>query len=284
MLEEEAADLGLDAGSYDPPLELVGAGHRRGSGLRDRGRRRRRRVDPARGRGDLVERHPGAGGQPRARRVPGRGRVRRRRGDDRSDRPAHLDPRGPPHARRPRLPRRRAGDPHVRAQRGQRREGRPRADDRGRRRDRRPPAVPVGLRRGRALDADGIHRLQLQRRRPGGLARRRGAAGRADQRARAVRPPDGGRAGLRGRRRGHRPHRRRRGAVVRRPPARGPAARAPGSRYAAASARSAWPGCTGRRSPTAWSPSSTCRSRAGAAPPSADAGPRTPRGRRTAGA
>ena len=61
-----------------------------------------------------------------------------------------LDARGPDDARRPRLPRRRAGHPHLGAQRGQRREGRPRADDRGRRRDRRPAAVAVGLRRGRA--------------------------------------------------------------------------------------------------------------------------------------
>ena len=78
-------------------------------------------------------------------------------------------------------------------------------------------------------------------------------------------------------RRGDRPHRRRRRALVRRPPRRGPAARAPGSRSAATSGRSGWPGCTRRRSPTGWSPSSTCRSRAGAARPSAGAAPRTHR-------
>ena len=41
--------------------------------------------------------------------------------------------------------------------------------------------------------------------------------------------------------------------------------------------RSGWPGCTRRRSPTGWSPSSTCRSRAGAARPSAAAAPRAGR-------
>ena len=68
------------------------------------------------------------------------------------------------------LPRRRAGDPHVRPQRGQRGEGGPRADARGHRRDRQPAAVPVGLRRGGDGDADRLHGLQLQRRRAGGVA------------------------------------------------------------------------------------------------------------------
>ena len=43
--------------------------------------------------------------------------------------------------------------------------------------------------------------------------------------------------------------------------------------------RCAWPGCTRRRSPTGWSPSSTCRSPAGAARPSA-VGERRSDGRR----
>ena len=184
-------------------------------------------------------------------------------------------PGGPAHARRPGLPRRRAGDPHLRAQRGQRREGRPRADDRGGRRDRQPAAVPVGLRRRGAVDADRLDRLQLQRRRAGRVAGRRGAGGRADQRARAVRPPDGRRARLGGRGRGDRPHRRRRRAVVRRPPRRGPAAGRPDRGTPRRAARCGWPGCTGRRSRTGWSPSSTCRSRAGAARPSAAAARRT---------
>ena len=60
-----------------------------------------------------------------------------------------------------RLPRRRAGHQHLRPQRGERREGRPRADARGRRGDRRAPAVAVRLRRRGLRDPDGIHRLQL---------------------------------------------------------------------------------------------------------------------------
>ena len=54
-------------------------------------------------------------------------------------------------------------DPDLRAQRGQRGEGRPRADARGRRRDRQPAALPVGLRRGGAGHADRLHGVQLQR-------------------------------------------------------------------------------------------------------------------------
>ena len=94
---------------------------------------------------------------------------------------------------------------HLGPQRGQRGEGRPRADDRGGRRGRRPAAVPVGLRRRRLLDAHRVDRLQLQRRRPDRLARRRGPAHGADQRARAVRPADGGRTDVGARRRGASP-------------------------------------------------------------------------------
>ena len=222
----------------------------------------------------MGERDPGARGQPRPRRLPGRGRGRRRRGRHRRHRRAQVDAGGPPGTRRAGLPRRRAGDPHVRAQRGQRREGRPRADDRGDRRDRQPAAVAVGLRRGGAGDAHGLDGLQLQRRRTDRLAGGRGAAHRADQRARAVRPAAGRGPRLAARRRGHRPHRRRRGAVVRRAPGGRPAARVPGSRYAARIGRSGWPGCTRPRSPTGWWPSSTSRSRAGAARPSAAVAPR----------
>ena len=53
----------------------------------------------------------------------------------------------------------------LRPQRGQRREGRPRADARGRRRGRRATAVEVGLRRRRVRHPDRVDRLQLQRRR-----------------------------------------------------------------------------------------------------------------------
>ena len=60
-------------------------------------------------------------------------------------------------------------------------------------------------------------------------------------------------------------HRGRRRAVVRRPPQPSTCRRARASRCAAAHARCGWPGCTRRRSPTGWWPSSACRSRAGAA-------------------
>ncbi len=112
-----------------------------------------------------------------------------------------------------RLPRRRAGGEHVRGQRGQRREGGSGADARGRRRDRRPPAVAVGMRRRGVCDPDRLHRLQLLRRRTDRVAAGRGAVHRPDQRARAVRPADGGRAHLGARHRGARPHRGRRRAV-----------------------------------------------------------------------
>ena len=57
------------------------------------------------------------------------------------------------------------------AQRGQRREGRPRADARGGRRGRRPAAVALGVRRGRLRDADRLDGVQLLRRWPDRLAR-----------------------------------------------------------------------------------------------------------------
>ena len=171
LLADEARDLGLDPEQLDPAIEIARDETRRRRGLRARAGHRRRRHDPARRGADPRERHAGARGEPRSRRLPRRGGVRRRRVDDRRDRAPALHRRGPAHPRRHRLPRRRARHEHLRAQRGQRREGRPRADARGRRRDRRPTAVPVGLRRRRVRHADRLHRLQLQRRRPGRLAR-----------------------------------------------------------------------------------------------------------------
>ena len=174
-----------------------------------------------------------------------------------------------------RLPRRRGGGEHVRAQRGQRREGRPRADARGRRRDRRPPAVALGLRRGGVRDPDRLHGLQLLRRRADRVAAGRGAA--ASSRSARTRCSRG--------RWWSRPPRcspSRCWPAPRAPACCGATAGAPstcrpapGSRYAAASTRCAWSGCTRRRSPTGWSPSSGCPSRAGGAPPSdaGDAGP-----------
>ena len=120
----------------------------------------------------------------------------------------------------------------------------------------------------------GFDGLQLQRRRADRVAGRRGAAGGADQRARAVRPAAGGGARLGAGGRGA---------------SRGPTApgccgatgggpstcrRVPGSRYAVRTGRSGWPGCTRRRSPTGWWPSSTCRSQGWRGRPSAADAPR----------
>ncbi len=63
-------------------------------------------------------------------------------------------------------------------------------------RGRRPAAEQVRLRRRRVRHPDRFHGVQLQRRRTGRVAGGRGTADRADQRARAVRTPDGGGARL----------------------------------------------------------------------------------------
>ena len=60
-------------------------------------------------------------------------------------------------------------------------------------RGRRPPAVDLGVRRHRRLDAHGVHRLRVLRRRPRRVARRRGPARRPDQRPRPLRPAPRGR-------------------------------------------------------------------------------------------
>ena len=80
---------------------------------------------------------------------------------------------------------------HLGAQRGLHREGRALPGARRRHRHRRPAADQLRLRRRAVRHPDRLHRLRLLRRRPGGLARRRGAAARAHQRARAVRPAAG---------------------------------------------------------------------------------------------
>ena len=226
------------------------------AGRRDRrgraGLRAGRRASAATGRSCGPPSSPDADGarvlgrQHRSRRVPRRGRGRGRRRHDRGHRHPHyttderltLDVSVPS--------RRRGGGPDLRAQRGQRREGRARTDARGRRGDRRPAAVAVGLRRRGVRDPDRLHRLQLLRRRPGGLAERRGALRRAAQRARAVRPSARGRPDLGGRRRGalaERPARACCGATAAAPSTCRPA---PGSRYAAAPGRCGWCGCTRR--------------------------------------
>ena len=191
--------------------------------------------------------------------------VRRRRGRHRRDRAPPLDARGAADARRPGLPRRRAGDAHVGAQRGQRREGRPRADARGGRRDRRPAAVALGLRRRGVRHPDRARRRTPSAPAAGGLARGRGAAAGADQRARAVRPAAGGVARLGAGGRGDRPAPTAPACCGATAGGRSTCRRARGSRYAAATGRSGWRGCTRRRSPTGWSRSSTCPCRAGAA-------------------
>ena len=265
LLEDEAPELGLDL-DY---VEVVKPTRRRRPRLRAGAGHRRRRHDPARGRAGPRVRDAAAGREPRARRLPRRGRGRRRRHHDRGDRAPALRRRGAAHPRRVGLPgrhrrRARAGHLDLGAQRGQRREGRPGADARGGRRGRRAAAVPLGLRRGRVRDTDRLHRLQLQRRRPDRLAGCRGPAHGADQCARAVRASDGRGADVGARGRGDRAHRGRRGALVRRPTHRRPAAGCPHRGAPRRDARSGWCGCTRRRSPTGWWRSSTCRSPAGA--------------------
>ena len=85
---------------------------------------------------------------------------------------------------------------------------------------------------------------------PGGLAERRGAALVPLSRARAVRAAARGRARLVARGRDARAHRRRRRALVRRPPHVRPAAAARASSCAGRRSRCGSPGCTRRRSPT----------------------------------
>ena len=79
--------------------------------------------------------------------------------------------------------------------------------------------------------------------RAGGLARRRGAAPRADQRARAVRPARGRRPPVPARRRGAPAHRRLRRGLVRRAARRRPATRRPNRGAALRASRCDWPGC-----------------------------------------
>ena len=79
------------------------------------------------------------------------------------------------------------------AQRDQRREGHPGKDSRRRRRGRRARRLRLRLRRRAVRDPDRVHRLHLLGRRAGAVAGGRRAAGRAVQRARAVRPSAGGR-------------------------------------------------------------------------------------------
>ena len=235
-----------------------------GRGLRGRRRVRRRRHAAARGRARPRYVDAVARGQPRARRVPRRGGARRPGRDRRQGGGPLLLRRGADDPRRDGEHRRDGRRAGVGAQRGVGREGEPRADARAGRRGRRPPAVALGLRRGRDGHADRLDRVRLLRRRPGRVARgrrrcswSRSARTRCSRGRWSSRPTrswpsrcslPGGEPACCGATGG------------------GPwtCRRAPGSRRDAASRRCASPGCTRRRSPTGWSPSSTCRSGAGA--------------------
>ena len=152
--------------------------------------------------------------------------------------------RGADDARRHRRARRPADRRRLGAQRGDRREGR---------RERMlEVVVEVDGRPLSRWGCDGVvlrhpdrlDGVRVLRRRPGGLARGRGAAARADQRARAVRPAAGHVAPhstcWRSRCCPHTPRRR---ALVRRPPHRSTCRRGRGSRCGGALARCGWPGC-----------------------------------------
>ena len=111
-------------------------------------------------------RRAAARGEPRARRLPRRGRAR----GPRRDRRAHRRARDYTVEERMTLDVRVARDgdggrADLGAERGQRREGRPRADARARRRDRRPPAVDVRLRRRRHGHPDRLDRVRVLGRR-----------------------------------------------------------------------------------------------------------------------
>ena len=206
-------------------------------------------------------RHPAARRQPRPRRLPRRGRARRprRSPSTRSSTGRYTVEERHDHRRR-RVARRTAGArrSHLGAQRGQRREGRPRADARGGRRGRRPAAVALGLRRRRLRHPDRLDRLRLLRRRPGGVARGRGAA--AWCRSARTRCSPGRWSSRRARCSPSRCIARTDGAGVLWCDGRRTVDLPPGARVEVrrGASRCGWPGCTRRRSPTGWWPSSTC--------------------------
>ena len=227
-------------------------------------------------RGDLGERDPGARGQPGPRRLPRRGRGRRRRGRHRRDRRAH--------AGRRRTGWRSTSGPSATASWSPSTFALNEASVEKAARERMIEVV-VEI-DGRPLSRWGCDGVVLAT--PTGSTAYNFSAGGPivwpgveallivpiSAHALFARPlvvaPDSLAGG-----RGDRPHRRGRRALVRRPQRRSTCRRAPASRYAARTGRSGWPACTRRRSPTGWWPSSTCRSRAGAARPSAAAAPRT---------
>ena len=196
LLADEAADLGLEPDSYEPAMELADSETDAeprceltlvigGDGTHPARRRGhpRHRLTPVLG---VNLGHVG---------LPGRGRVRRPRVDHRRDRAPPLHRRGPAHPRRDVLPRRRGGRQHVRAS------TRPAS--------RRPPASGCSRWSSRSTAGRcraGAATASCARPRPARppttsapAARSSGPSveallHRADQRARAVRPADGGRA------------------------------------------------------------------------------------------
>ena len=118
-----------------------------------------------------------------------------------------------------------------------------------------------------------VDRLRLLRRGPGRVARRRGHAGRPHLRPRPVLPAAGHRPEVPAGGRGPSPERGGGRHVVRRRPDGRAAPRRADRRVPQPDARSGWPGWRPPPSPTGWWPSSTSRSRAGAARPGATATP-----------
>ena len=124
--------------------------------------------------------------------------------------------------------------------------GAARPDARAARRRRRAAAVPVRLRRRGLRDPDRLHGVRVLGRRPGGLARGRGAAAGADQRPRAVQPAAGDRADVDASCSTVDPYTSFARAVLRRPAHLGPAAGGQGRPSSAASCRYGWSGCAPR--------------------------------------
>ena len=108
------------------------------------------------------------------------------------------------------------------------------------------PLSTLRMRRGRRLDADGVDRLQLLRRRSGDLADRRGDRGRAALGARAVREAAGRRARARRRDRAARAHRTAPASCGATAAARTTCRRAPASSCGAPSGRCGSRGCIPR--------------------------------------
>ena len=210
--------------------------------------------------------HPAARRQPRARRLPRGGRERGRREDDRADRRAAVLQRGAAHPRRRRSSATRSSSRRTWALNEA-------SVEKAARQRMLEVVVEVDGRPLSRFGCDGVvcatptgsTAYNFSAGWPGRVARCRGAADGADQRARAVRAADGGGADLGAGRRGAGPDRGCRRALVRRAANRRPAAGCPDRGTPRALAGPAGPPPRGARSPTGWWPSSACPSKAGAA-------------------